>query len=195
MVGADELFEIVWPGLVVEENNLRQQIASLRKIVGAPAIVTVAGRGYRFAADITTDAAAEPQAPATATRKIVQADKLQRNLPPLLGREADLPGVIDRLDETHLLTLIGAGGVGKTRLALEVAHRIGHRYAEGACFVELASLTDPLRVVQAVAAALAVCEETGRSLLETLLVGLRHSELQLAGNDPAVRAGQAGRVG
>ena len=48
VVGAQELMELVWPGLVVEENNLRQQVAALRKILGPPAIVTIPGRGYQF---------------------------------------------------------------------------------------------------------------------------------------------------
>jgi adenylate cyclase len=49
VVTKSELLDIAWPGLVVEENNLAVQISSLRKILGAPAIATVAGRGYRFA--------------------------------------------------------------------------------------------------------------------------------------------------
>ena len=49
VVSGDELFDLVWPGLVVEENNLRQQVAALRKLLGAEAVATVPGRGYRFA--------------------------------------------------------------------------------------------------------------------------------------------------
>jgi len=179
VVGFDELFEIVWHGLVVEENNLRQQVASLRKILGATAIVTVPGRGYRFAAEMTADSGIEPQARADAAARNagVPAQNLPQRLTPLLGREEDLPFAVNRLNETHLLTLIGAGGVGKTRLALEIAHSSGHLYRDGTCFVELASLSDPLRLVQTLAAALAVCEEPGRPLLETLLAGLRHREL------------------
>jgi DNA-binding winged helix-turn-helix (wHTH) protein len=55
VVGSEELFELVWPGLVVEENNLRQQVAALRKLLGAQAIVTVPGRGYRFALALDSD--------------------------------------------------------------------------------------------------------------------------------------------
>lgn len=54
IVGTTELLEVVWPGLVVEENNLRQQIAALRKVMGAGALVTVPGRGYRFASSVAT---------------------------------------------------------------------------------------------------------------------------------------------
>lgn len=48
IVPARELFDLIWPGLVVEENNLRQQVAALRRLLGPQAIATVAGRGYRF---------------------------------------------------------------------------------------------------------------------------------------------------
>jgi DNA-binding winged helix-turn-helix (wHTH) protein len=49
LVTKDELLEIAWPGLVVEENNLQVQISSLRKLLGPQAIATIPGRGYRFA--------------------------------------------------------------------------------------------------------------------------------------------------
>ena len=61
VVSKDELIDVVWPGLVVEENNLQVQISALRKVLGAPAIATVPGRGYQF-----TVAAAAPGATATA---------------------------------------------------------------------------------------------------------------------------------
>ena len=48
VVGKDELLALVWPDLVVEENNLNVQVSALRKLFGANAITTVAGRGYRF---------------------------------------------------------------------------------------------------------------------------------------------------
>lgn len=52
-VSSNELFDLVWPGLVIEESNLRQQIAALRKVVGAGALLNVPGRGYRFTAPCT----------------------------------------------------------------------------------------------------------------------------------------------
>ncbi|MBK7794733.1 MAG: winged helix-turn-helix domain-containing protein [Betaproteobacteria bacterium] len=48
LVTKNELLELVWPGLVVEENNLQVQVSALRKLLGPDAIATVAGRGYRF---------------------------------------------------------------------------------------------------------------------------------------------------
>jgi TolB-like protein/tetratricopeptide (TPR) repeat protein len=63
VVGKDELLATVWPGVVVEENNLTVQVSSLRTALGAHAIATVAGRGYRFALPLLDDAAAAPAAP------------------------------------------------------------------------------------------------------------------------------------
>lgn len=63
VVGKNELLAQVWPGVVVEENNLTVQISSLRKALGAAAIATVAGRGYRFTLPLLGDAAATEPAP------------------------------------------------------------------------------------------------------------------------------------
>src|SRR5258706_16334177 len=52
LVTKDELFELVWPKLIVEENNLQQHVSALRKIVGSKAIETVPGHGYRFTQDV-----------------------------------------------------------------------------------------------------------------------------------------------
>ncbi len=60
-VAKDELLDIVWPGLVVEENNLQVQISALRKLLGPQAITTLPGRGYRFTADVAEPASAAPE--------------------------------------------------------------------------------------------------------------------------------------
>jgi len=71
LVTKDELLDVVWPGLVVEENNLQVQISTLRKVLGAQTIATVAGRGYRFAATLgvheesSSSAVASSQAPSS----------------------------------------------------------------------------------------------------------------------------------
>src|SRR6476620_11081507 len=57
IVGKDELLDLAWPGLVVEENNLQVQVSALRKLLGPDAIATVAGRGYRFTLDPHTESA------------------------------------------------------------------------------------------------------------------------------------------
>ena len=85
-----------------------------------------------------------------------------------VGRERELADVKRLLAGTRLLTLLGVGGIGKTRLSLQVALEVMDDYPDGAWFVELAPLSDPELVQQAVASVLGVKEEAGRPLLEAL---------------------------
>jgi DNA-binding winged helix-turn-helix (wHTH) protein len=60
LVTKNELLDLVWPGLVVEENNLQVQISALRKLLGQEAIATIPGRGYRFTVTLTGSNAFQP---------------------------------------------------------------------------------------------------------------------------------------
>src|SRR5438067_6772112 len=91
----------------------------------------------------------------------------------------DLPAVRRRLDSTHLLTLTGAGGVGKTRLALEIAHAVVQDYPDGVWLVDLAALRESSLVPQAVARALGLPEQPAQPVDETLLTALRDRHLLL----------------
>jgi len=97
----------------------------------------------------------------------------------LVGREAELADVTRRLATARLLTLTGAGGVGKTRLALAAAAAALHGYAGGAWLVALDALADPVLVPQAVAQAVGVREEAHRPLLATLAAALAPRRLLL----------------
>lgn len=94
------------------------------------------------------------------------------NLPGVLtsfiGREGALAEAKQLLDASRLLTLVGSGGIGKTRLALRIAGGLVDAYTGGAWLVDLAPVADPLLVPLAVAAALGVPEQPGRSMLVTL---------------------------
>ena len=173
-----ELLNVVWPGMVVDENNLRQHVSSLRKLLGAQAVLTVPGRGYRFGKVLDERIAATPvSAASTDPPRSAAVNNLPANKPTLIGREADLAAVLALLNDTHLLTLVGAGGVGKTRMALEVADHVAADFPDGVCIVELAPVTDALLVVGTVAGTLDVHEEATRPLLDTLLEFLRRRRL------------------
>jgi predicted ATPase len=105
------------------------------------------------------------------------------NLPPQLtsfvGRERELSEVARLLDSTRLLTLIGVGGCGKTRLALQAATIQADTFADGVCWVDLAGLSEPALVTQSVAQALDLREASRESLLETLANYLKAKRLLL----------------
>jgi predicted ATPase len=104
---------------------------------------------------------------------------LPRPLSRFVGRERERQEVAASLAEAPLVTLTGPGGVGKTRLALQVAAECAADYPDGVWFVDLARLADPALVPQAVAAALAVREEPERPLTETLQAFLHDKHLLL----------------
>ena len=107
------------------------------------------------------------------------------NLPapptPLVGREREVASLVDllRQDEVRLLTLTGPGGVGKTRLALQVATNLVDAFSDGIWFVDLAPFTDPDLVVSAIAQAFPFRETGTEPLLAQLAVFLRDKRLLL----------------
>jgi predicted ATPase/DNA-binding XRE family transcriptional regulator len=102
------------------------------------------------------------------SERSARADNLPLQLTSFIGREREIAAVRQRLSETRLLTLTGSGGAGKTRLALEAAAGLLSDFVDGVWWVELASLTDPALVPQAVGAALGLRDEAKRPLLDQL---------------------------
>ncbi|MDB5495285.1 MAG: transcriptional regulator [Phenylobacterium sp.] len=167
LVTKDELLSRVWPNTTVEENNLQFQISTLRKALGADRdfIKTVCGRGYRFVAEITVERrATRPDEASTAIdRSSAQVVQLVDLPPPgalpaarseLVGRDAQLSDVAALVAANRLVTLVGAGGIGKTRLALELARRLLSNFEDGVRIAELGPLSDPELVLPTIAAAL-----------------------------------------
>jgi predicted ATPase len=113
------------------------------------------------------------------SRPVEPGNNLPQHLTPLIGRESELAEVKSLLETTSLLTLMGAGGMGKTRFSLEVAAALLDRFKDGVWFVELAPVSDPALVTRTVAEVLGVHEEAGRPLLDTLLEFLRRRDLML----------------
>jgi predicted ATPase/class 3 adenylate cyclase len=106
-------------------------------------------------------------------------NNLPQQLTTFVGREHELAAVKDELAGTRLLTLSGIGGVGKTRLSLQVAAEVIANYPDGVWFVELAPIGDARLVPQAVATVLGVREEPGRSIQDALLQHVRDRSLLL----------------
>jgi DNA-binding winged helix-turn-helix (wHTH) protein len=161
VVSKDALMNRVWPNRIVEENNLQAHISALRNAFGADRdlIRTISGRGYQFTGELRT-VAASPDTQAV-TRTAVQAPAPPRpptNLPEpvseLIGRDVEVEEIVGLASAHRLVTLTGAGGIGKTRLGLEVARRLLPRFVDGVWVIELAPLSDPDLVAATVATAL-----------------------------------------
>ena len=89
-----------------------------------------------------------------------------------IGREAELAEVEEALKAHRVVTLTGVGGVGKTRLATEVAARLADEFPDGVWLFELAAVTDPAAVPDAVAAVLGITQQPGKSLADSVAAAL-----------------------
>jgi non-specific serine/threonine protein kinase len=111
--------------------------------------------------------------PAPAPARARTSQHFPKPLTSFVGREKELTDGRRLLGETRLLTLTGVGGCGKSRLMLRLAESIMTDYPDGVWFLDLAPLSDPLRVPEALVAALGVQEEASRTLTDTLADHLR----------------------
>src|SRR6266446_2860419 len=168
----DELLDQVWPKIVVEEAALHVQVSALRKVLGADAITTVSGRGYQFTLPVT-------KGDGEANRASRSKHNLPYQLTSFVGREQEIAQLEELVPANRLVTLTGAGGAGKTRLAIEVASRLIDAFPDGVWLVELAALSDPRLVPQAVAQALALPDQPARPVIETLSNHLASKKLLL----------------
>ncbi|WP_423760818.1 ATP-binding protein [Burkholderia sp. NLJ2] len=151
VVSKDDIMDAVWPGLIVEENRLQVHVATLRKALGADRdlIKTVPGRGYVLIANPAAAHAAPPRATALPPDAVAAARPV-----PLVGRQAEIEQIVDMIERAPVVTLVGAGGIGKTSLADRVAHELRSRSGERVLFVALASAATRDDVLLAIAAEL-----------------------------------------
>ena len=171
LVSKDEIMQRVWPHTIVEENNLQVHIASLRKALGRDRdlIVTVPGRGYRL---VSEPAEGAPSV-RPATSRLAPAPTA------LVGREQMVADVLAALDAARVVTLVGAGGIGKTRVAIEAAIRAEARFPDGAAFVSLATVACPQFVPAALADALDIALPARSLTLEAVLASVAHRRMLL----------------
>ena len=177
IVSKNEIMDLVWSKLVVEENNLQVHIVALRKVLGHPAIATVPGRGYRFTLPVTqegTDPLARParSAPSLPT-EAARGTNLPTRLPVLFGRDEDLHSLLGLLDRHGLVTVVGSAGIGKTRLAQAAASACIKETLDGVWWVDLAPLTDASLVPGAVAIALGLHLDGAADVTAAVLTLLR----------------------
>jgi len=105
------------------------------------------------------------------------ATRLPAQLTSFVGRDAQLTQLRELLGQNRLVTLTGAGGVGKTRLAIQVAAQMAGEFGDGVWYVDLAPITDPELVPVTVARALGLPDQPGRSTMDSLLRFVRDRQL------------------
>jgi predicted ATPase/DNA-binding winged helix-turn-helix (wHTH) protein len=159
LVSKNTLLERVWPRLVVDENNLPAQVASLRRVLGAGAIHTVPGFGYRLELPVATPdpGAGEPVHRPTVRREPPRLTIPRRSWPlrlgPMIGRDGDMRAIREALARSSLVTIVGGAGVGKTRLAQEILVREAEQ-ADAVAWVSLGPHDQEPLVLSSIALAL-----------------------------------------
>lgn len=175
--------------------GLSQQTLAERALISVQA-VSALERGYRKAPyrdtveriadalDLSSDQREQLEAstersrgPRHSEHGAVPAHNLPRQLTSFLGRDQVVAEIAALLETAPLVSIVGTGGAGKTRTAIEVGNRLQTRFPQGVWFVELAPLSDPSLVPHALAEALHVQESPARPLVETLLAYLRQRRL------------------
>ncbi|MFB6418953.1 ATP-binding protein [Bradyrhizobium tunisiense] len=164
VIPKDEILAYAWSGLVVEEISLRVHIAELRKALsdgkdGARYITNVPSRGYCFVAPVQRSApmpASEPiqVPPAKAAPEKVAPVALPHRLERMVGREDVLQELSARLVRDRFVTLRGPGGIGKTTVAVALAHDMLPAFDDQVHFLDLGPLRDATLVASTIAAAL-----------------------------------------
>lgn len=158
IVSKEELIAKVWPGLHVEETNLRVHLAALRKSLrdghaGHRFITNVAGRGYAFVAPVSRRppaALAAQRAPAS----LAPPGNLPVPLARVIGRAEIIQAIAEQLGQHRFVTIVGPGGIGKTTVAVAAAAKLTDGFPEGVFFVDLAPIGDALTIPGVVASTL-----------------------------------------
>jgi predicted ATPase/DNA-binding winged helix-turn-helix (wHTH) protein len=158
LVSKEELMAAAWPGIFVHESNLKVNMSNLRRLLGDTKLnpsyfATVVGRGYRFIAPVHAGIGAFEDG------DTFGEDPGFGHLPPqghLVGREAELADVQIALHRERHVTLVGAGGIGKTTVAIAAAHAYADMCLDGLCLVDLATIDDPTLLPVALVTALGI---------------------------------------
>lgn len=162
-----KLMKLAWPDVVVEEGSLRVHMVAVRKALddgrqGGRYVANVAGQGYCFVAPVTyvPRGASPVQAPAPPNPAA--------GLPPALtarvvGRDETLRAIEAELLRKRFVTVVGAGGIGKTTVAVSVAHAMAGAFDDGACFVDLCAVNDAALVAGTLAAMLGLDGHPGEA--------------------------------
>src|SRR5215468_5954433 len=164
------IVDAAWPGVIVEEANLAVQISAIRRVLarvpdGEHWIETLTGRGYRYVGPLARRPAESLVLSAGAA---AHPNNLPARVSSFVGRKREIEEVKRLLQRSRLVTLLGIGGVGKTRVALKLATEVIERYPDGVWLVELGSISDARLVPNCLAEVLGIQDRVGEPLVRTL---------------------------
>jgi predicted ATPase/DNA-binding winged helix-turn-helix (wHTH) protein len=159
VIGKHDLIDCVWPNQRADEVSLRVHVSALRKALaqGDPSrryIANVPGRGYSFIVPIATASLQTPEFEPAPNAGLPA--RLER----MVGREETVATIKARLAEQKFVSIVGPGGIGKTTVALAVAHEIRSAFDGEVRFVDLSPLDDASLVAPAVASAFGLAIQT-----------------------------------
>ncbi|CCB64937.1 putative transcriptional regulator [Hyphomicrobium sp. MC1] len=169
LVTKEELIAATWPDVFVHDSNLKVNMYSLRRSLGDTQkrptyVATIPGRGYRFVAAVQMSmfdiADPLPMAAAGPNKLPGQSD--------IIGREREIAELLGLLRTNKHVTIAGAGGVGKTTVAIEAARACEENCADGICFVDLSTVDSPTAVPTVLVDALGIRGNPSDSLAAVL---------------------------
>ena len=146
LIGKRDLIAQVWSDVIVEEGSLRFHIAALRKALGdgkdgARYVATLPGRGYCFVAPVSV-LSSRADAKTTVTVTLPGATVPPR-LMRMVGRADDVQTISTQVPASRFISVVGPGGVGKTTVAVAVAHNLLQAFAGAVLFIDLGAISDP----------------------------------------------------
>jgi predicted ATPase/DNA-binding winged helix-turn-helix (wHTH) protein len=163
VVEKKELIGLVWPGVTVEEGALRFHVNALRTALGdgqagARYIATIPGRGYCFVAPVVLlEGPGRPiERPGASDARSILPSPLAR----MIGRDAAVQELAAELLTKRFVTVVGPGGIGKTTIAVAIAHHLMPAFKGGVRFIDLASASDGKLVPTMIASALGFVAHT-----------------------------------
>jgi predicted ATPase/DNA-binding winged helix-turn-helix (wHTH) protein len=196
LVTHDELLTAVWRDVHVQPEVLKSHILAIRNALGDDSasprfIETQRGRGYRFIGAMDGIASTKDSVDASG----LPETNLRRHLTGIIGRQAELAELLTCLNERRMVTLIGPGGVGKTRLAVEFGRHVLPDFPGGVWLIDLAPLSDPAQIVTAVATALRLDAPTAEVVVRAIAATLlRRRSLMIFDNCEHLAGAAAGLI-
>jgi predicted ATPase/DNA-binding winged helix-turn-helix (wHTH) protein len=148
VVSKSDLMAFVWPQTIVDESGLRVHMAALRKALAdgqknARYITNIPGRGYCFVTPVSRLTPVEAPSVQTQTIDLPPKSRLPPILTRMIGRDAAVRTLADQLLAHRFVTIVAAGGMGKTSVAVAVGHELSSNFASAVIFIDFGSIPNP----------------------------------------------------